>query len=146
MPASDEPHCCFVPSRAEIHRPARSADRQAGPATYSGAAVNDAPKSGANLRVGRFLGDPMRFIDVEALASYVGMIRANTPARCNEQTRRRTAAVEKSGVETLLSAHAEAERIGQSESQEPGKLGIRLWIMMRGQIDYEEFCRRGKAR
>ena len=26
------------------------------------------------------------------------------------------------------------------------KLGIRLWIMMRDQIDYQEFCRRGKAR
>jgi hypothetical protein len=26
------------------------------------------------------------------------------------------------------------------------KLGIRLWIMMRDQIDYEEFCRRGKLR
>jgi len=23
------------------------------------------------------------------------------------------------------------------------KLGIRLWIMMRDQIDYQEFCRRG---
>ena len=26
------------------------------------------------------------------------------------------------------------------------KLGIRLWIMMRDQIDYQEFCRRGKWR
>ena len=26
------------------------------------------------------------------------------------------------------------------------KLGIRLWIMLRDQIDYEEFCRRGLAR
>ena len=26
------------------------------------------------------------------------------------------------------------------------KLGTRLWIMMRDQIDYEEFCRRGKLR
>ena len=26
------------------------------------------------------------------------------------------------------------------------KLDIRLWIMMRDQIDYEEFCRRGKSR
>ena len=24
------------------------------------------------------------------------------------------------------------------------KLGIRLWIMLREQIDYEEFCRRGR--
>jgi hypothetical protein len=24
------------------------------------------------------------------------------------------------------------------------KLGIRLWIMLRDQIDYEEFCRRGQ--
>jgi hypothetical protein len=26
------------------------------------------------------------------------------------------------------------------------KLGLRLWIMMRDQIDYEEFCRRGTLR
>jgi hypothetical protein len=26
------------------------------------------------------------------------------------------------------------------------KLGIRLWIMLREQIDYEEFCRRGRQR
>ena len=26
------------------------------------------------------------------------------------------------------------------------KLGIPLWIMLREQIDYEEFCRRGPAR
>jgi hypothetical protein len=26
------------------------------------------------------------------------------------------------------------------------KLGVRLWIMMRDQIDHEEFCRRGKLR
>jgi hypothetical protein len=24
------------------------------------------------------------------------------------------------------------------------KLGIRLWIMLRDQIDYQEFCRRGQ--
>jgi hypothetical protein len=24
------------------------------------------------------------------------------------------------------------------------KLGIRLWIMLRDEIDYEEFCRRGQ--
>jgi hypothetical protein len=26
------------------------------------------------------------------------------------------------------------------------KLGIRLWIMLRDQMNYEEFCRRGKLR
>jgi len=26
------------------------------------------------------------------------------------------------------------------------KLGIRLWIMLRDQIDYAEFCRRGQLR
>jgi hypothetical protein len=26
------------------------------------------------------------------------------------------------------------------------KLGIRLWIMLRDQIDYQEFCRRGQLR
>jgi hypothetical protein len=26
------------------------------------------------------------------------------------------------------------------------KLGIRLWILLRDQIDYQEFCRRGQLR
>ena len=36
--------------------------------------------------------------------------------------------------------------LGKARVAAASKLGIRLSIMMRDQIDYEEFCRRGKAR
>ncbi len=36
--------------------------------------------------------------------------------------------------------------MGKARIAAARKLGIRLWIMMRDQIDYEEFCRRGKLR
>ena len=32
--------------------------------------------------------------------------------------------------------------MGKARIAAARKLGIRLWIMMRDQIDYEEFCRR----
>jgi hypothetical protein len=34
--------------------------------------------------------------------------------------------------------------MGKARIAAARKLGIRLWIMLRDQIDYEEFCRRGK--
>ena len=36
--------------------------------------------------------------------------------------------------------------LGKARVAAARKLGIRLWIMLRDQIDYQEFCRRGKAR
>jgi hypothetical protein len=36
--------------------------------------------------------------------------------------------------------------MGKARIAAARKLGIRLWIMMRDQIDYEEFCRRGRLR
>jgi transposase len=36
--------------------------------------------------------------------------------------------------------------MGKARIAAARRLGIRLWIMMRDQIDYEEFCRRGKLR
>ena len=36
--------------------------------------------------------------------------------------------------------------MGKARIAAARKLGIRLWIMLRDQIDYEEFCRRGKLR
>jgi hypothetical protein len=36
--------------------------------------------------------------------------------------------------------------MGKTKIAAARKLGIRLWIMMRDQIDYEEFCRRGMLR
>jgi len=34
--------------------------------------------------------------------------------------------------------------MGKARVATARKLGIRLWIMLRDEIDYEEFCRRGK--
>jgi hypothetical protein len=34
--------------------------------------------------------------------------------------------------------------LGKARVAVARKLGIRLWIMLRDQIDYEEFCRRGQ--
>jgi hypothetical protein len=36
--------------------------------------------------------------------------------------------------------------MGKARIAAARKLRIRLWIMMRDRIDYEEFCRRGKLR
>jgi len=36
--------------------------------------------------------------------------------------------------------------MGKARIAAARKLGIRLWIMMRDQSDYQEFCRRGKLR
>jgi hypothetical protein len=36
--------------------------------------------------------------------------------------------------------------LGKARVAAARKLGIRLWIMLRDQIDYEEFCGRGQMR
>ena len=36
--------------------------------------------------------------------------------------------------------------LGKARIAAARKLGIRLWILLRDQIDYEEFCRRGQMR
>ena len=36
--------------------------------------------------------------------------------------------------------------IGKARVAAARKVGIRLWIMLRDQIDYDEFCRRGPQR
>ena len=36
--------------------------------------------------------------------------------------------------------------LGKARVAAARKLGIRLWVMLRDQIDYEEFCRRGQQR
>ena len=110
-----------------------------------------------------FLGDPMRFGDGKALASYVGMI----PSEHSSGGRQRLGAMSKQGNALLRYLWCEAamhavERdpelkrfyrrklvqkgLGKARVAAARKLGIRLWIMMRDQIDYQEFCRRGKAR
>jgi Transposase IS116/IS110/IS902 family len=108
-----------------------------------------------------FLGDPQRFADGKALASYVGLI----PREYSSGARQRLGALTKQGSPLLrflwneAGAHAvrrdpELLRFYRRKLVQKGwggvrvaaarKLGIRLWIMLRDQIDYQEFCRRGQ--
>jgi transposase len=108
-----------------------------------------------------FLGDPRRLADGKALASYVGMI----PREYSSGERQRFGALTKQGSPLLrflwgeAGAHAarcdpELQRFYRRKLVQKGlakarvavarKLGIRLWIMLRDQIDYQEFCRRGQ--
>ncbi len=110
-----------------------------------------------------FLGDPSRFIDGKALASYVGMI----PSEYSSGARQRLGGLSKQGNPLLrflwgeAAMHAtrrdpELQRFYRRKLQQKGlgkarvaaarKLGIRLWIMLRDRIDYAEFCRRSPRR
>ena len=106
-----------------------------------------------------FLGNPARFADSKALASYVGMI----PREYSSGGRQRLGGLSKQGNPLLrflwgeAGAHAarkdpELQRfyrrklvqkgLGKASAAVARKLGIRLWIMLRDQIEYNEFCRR----
>ena len=108
-----------------------------------------------------FLGDARRFADGKALASYVGMI----PREYSSGEHQRLGGLTKQGNPLLrflwgeAGAHAarrdpELQRfyrrklvhkgLGKARVAVARKLGIRLWIMLRDQIDYQEFCRRGQ--
>ena len=108
-----------------------------------------------------FLGDPARFADSKDLASYVGMI----PSEYSSAGRQRFGGLSKQGNPLLrflwgeAGAHAvrrdpELKRfyrrklvqkgLGKARMAVARKLGIRLWIMLRDAIDYNEFCRRGQ--
>ena len=108
-----------------------------------------------------FLGDPARFADGKALASYAGII----PREYSSGPRQRLGGLSKQGNPLLrflwgeAGAHAvrrdpELKRfyrrklvqkgLGKSRVAVARKLGIRLWIMLRDQIEYNEFCRRGQ--
>jgi transposase len=108
-----------------------------------------------------FLGDPKRFADGKALASYVGII----PQEYSSGERQRLGGVTKQGSPLLrflwCEAGAHAARrdpdlkrfyhrklvhkgLGKARVAVARKLGIRLWIMLRDEIDYQEFCRRGQ--
>ena len=110
-----------------------------------------------------FLGDPARFADGKAVVSYVGMI----PSEYSSGGRQRLGGLSKQGNPLLrflwceAGLHAvrrdpELQRFYRRKLQQKGlgkarvaaarKLGIRLWIMLRDQIDYQEFCRRGQQR
>jgi transposase len=110
-----------------------------------------------------FLGDPHRFLNGKALASYVGLI----PSEHSSGRRRRLGALSKEGNPLLRFLWVEAawhairkdsalkqfyrrklvqKGLGKAIVAAARKLGIRLWIMLRDEIDYEEFCRRGQKR
>jgi transposase len=110
-----------------------------------------------------FLGDPLRFVDGKAVASYIGMI----PSEYSSGGRQRLGAMSKQGNALLRYLWCEAamhavrydpelkrfyrrklvqKGLGKARVAAARKLGIRLWIMMRDEIDYPEFCRRGQSR
>src|SRR5216684_5322903 len=109
-----------------------------------------------------FLGDPARFDDGKAVASYVGMI----PSEYSSGGRQRLGGLSKQGNPLLRflwcesAMHAvrrdpELQRFSRRKVVQKGlgktrvavsrKLGVRLYIMLRDQIDYQEFCRRGQT-
>ena len=110
-----------------------------------------------------FLGDPSRFTTGNQVASYIGMI----PCEHSSGKRQRLGKLTKQGNSLLRYLWTEAtlhavqkdpelkrfyrrkliqKGMGKARIAAARKLGIRLWIMMRDQIDYKEFCRRGKLR
>ena len=116
---------------------------------------------GTALATEVYLGDPRRLVDGKALASYVGLI----PREYSSGAQQRFGGVSKQGSPLLrflwceAGAHAvrrdpELQRfyrrklvqkgLGKARVAMTGKLGVRLWIMSRGEIDHEEFCRRGQ--
>jgi transposase len=110
-----------------------------------------------------FLGDPSRLADAKALASYVGLI----PSEYSSGDRQRLGKLTKQGNPCLRFLWCEAaihavrrdaalgrfyrrklqqKRLGNARVAVARKLGIRLWILLCDQIDYEEFCRRAPSR
>ena len=110
-----------------------------------------------------FLGDPQRFADGKTVASYIGMI----PSEHSSGRRQRLGAMTKEGNSLVRYLWCEAtihavrqdpelkrfyrhkliqKGMGKARIAAARKLGIRLWIMLRDQIDYQEFCRRGQLR
>jgi transposase len=110
-----------------------------------------------------FLGDPLRFVDGKAVASYIGLI----PSESSSGRRQRLGKLSKEGNALVRYLWGEAtihavrrdpelkrfyrrklmqKGLGKAKTAAARKLGIRLWIMLRDQIDYKEFCRRGQLR
>ena len=110
-----------------------------------------------------FLGDAQRFADGKAVASYIGMI----PSEHSSGGRQRFGRISKQGNALLRFLWGEAvihavrrdpelrrfyrrklaqKGMGKARVAAARKLGIRLWVMLRDEIDYAEFCRRGHQR
>jgi transposase len=108
------------------------------------------------------LGDAARFADGKAVASYVGLI----PSEFSSGGRRqRLGELTKQGSPMLRFLWCEAaghavrkdeqlkrfyrrklaqKGFGKAKVAAGRKLGIRLWIMLRDNINYQEFCRRAR--
>ena len=110
-----------------------------------------------------YLGEAARFADEKALSSYVGMI----PSEASSAGKQRLGKLSKQGNPMLRFLWCEAVRHAVRKDEElkrfyrrklgqkglgialvaaARKLGVRLWIMLRDQIEYDEFCRRGRQR
>jgi len=108
-----------------------------------------------------FLGDPSRFAGSKELASFAGMI----PGEHSSGKRQRLGGLTKQGNPLLRFLWSEAaihavrrdaqlkqfyrrkliqKGLGKARAAVARKLGIRLWIMLRDQIEYNEFCHRGQ--
>ena len=108
-----------------------------------------------------FLGDPARFANSKELASYGGMI----PGEYSSGKRQRLGGLTKQGNPLLRFLWSEAaihavrrdpqlkyfyrrkliqKGLGKARAAVARKLGIRMWIMLRDGIEYNEFCRRGQ--
>lgn len=109
-----------------------------------------------------FLGDPARFADSKELTSYVGII----PGEHSNRKRQRLGGLTKQGNPLLRFLWSEAaihavrrdpklkqfyrrkliqKGLGKARAAVARKLGIRMWMMLRDHIEYNEFCRRGHA-
>lgn len=108
-----------------------------------------------------YLGDATRFPDGKAVASYMGMI----PSEYSSGGHQRCGALSKQGNPLVRFLWCEAvghavrrddelkrfyhrklvqKGLGKAKVAAGRKLGIRLWIMLRDNINYDEFCRRGR--
>ena len=108
------------------------------------------------------LGDPARFADGKAVASYVGLIPSEFSSGGRRQILGR---LTKQGSPMLRFLWCEAvghairkdeqlKRFYRRKLAQKGfakakcaagrKLGIRLWIMLRDNVSYQEFCRRAR--
>lgn len=109
-----------------------------------------------------YLGDATRFADGKAVSSYVGMIPAEASSGGKRQ---RLGKLTKQGngmlrflwcecVRHAVRHDTELKRFYTRKLAQKGlakatvatgrKLGIRLWIMLRDEVKYDEFCRRGR--
>jgi len=96
-----------------------------------------------------FLGEPKRFVDGKAVASYVGLIPSEHSSGGRQRLGRLSVghAVRKDAELQRFYQHKLVQKgLGKAKVSAARKLGIRLWILLRDQIDYQEFCRRGQLR